>query len=423
MQQSEPQNEPPEAAPKSETGFNEEQLRYDLIDVTGKELQKIANKTTSQIESQLTKIESSADSFKRVRDNLSIIETAVTQIDKTFAGVVNDAQNNASRLTEVTSAMAKLEQDFEAISGLVKTINTIADQTNLLALNATIEAARAGEAGKGFAVVASEVKELSKTTKTANDDIQTTLQQITESIQGLSQGLTQTSKAITQSLDHVHSSQNNIGTINQQTAEFGKTIQANLTEFQQLSEQTHEMDNQAQELVTIGETFTFLLEMMNVHGLFKGSGNPVERLAPLVEASDYLNERRFTESSANEIVLHTDDVLISATDPRGIITFANHKFYDIAEYEYGELIGKPHNIIRHKDMPKAAFQDLWDIIKGGHLWMGIVKNRSKSGKFYWVKAMVFPCYKNKQIIGYISVRRKPSKEEVSSATEGYKRLP
>ena len=74
-------------------------------------------------------------------------------------------------------------------------------------------------------------------------------------------------------------------------------------------------------------------------------------------------------------------------------------------------------------MPQAAFKDLWDVIESGNLWVGIVKNKSKSGKYYWVKALVFPCYANKRIIGYISVRKKPSFQEIRMAEEAYKKLP
>jgi PAS domain S-box-containing protein len=407
----------------ADTGFDEEQLRYDLINVTGKELKNIAKETATKIQHQLGHIDESSTSFEQVKQNLNIIENAVKQIDTTFSMVASDANNNSERLSKVSQAMGKLEHDFEAISSLVKVINSIADQTNLLALNATIEAARAGESGKGFAVVANEVKELSKTTKNANEDIQSTLEQITKSIRGLSQNLQQTNDAIHQSLNNVGQSQENISTITQQTSFFGSIIQNSIKDFQNLSNQTMTMNAQVSELSTIGETFTYLLEMMNVHGLFKGAGNPIDRLAPMVAQSDFLDNKRFSNLSEKEIVLREDDVLISATDARGIITFANSKFYQIAEYEYGSLLGKPHNIIRHPDMPKTAFADLWAVIEGGHLWQGIVKNRSRTGKYYWVKAMVFPCYQNRKITGFISIRRKPSLQEVQMALDAYKKLP
>ena len=182
------------------------------------------------------------------------------------------------------------------------------------------------------------------------------------------------------------------------------------------------MSTQVSELKTIGDTFTFLLDMMSVSGVFKGAPNPIERLLPLVESSNYHEPNRFSNHYEQETVINDEDVLISATDTKGIITFANKKFYEVAGYQIGDLVGKPHNIIRHSDMPKTAFQDLWQVIDSGQLWCGIVKNKTKQGGFYWVKAMVFPCYQNGKIVGFLSVRKKPSYEEIKSATEAYKRL-
>jgi len=319
--------------------------------------------------------------------------------------------------------MYRLEENFESISKLVKTINSIADQTNLLALNATIEAARAGEMGKGFAVVANEVKELSRTTKVANENIQKTISQIKDSIKGLSSSLTVTRSSIGQSLSNIDGSRESIRTISSQTLQFGRMIQDNVKAFDHLAGQSGQVDEQVSELSVIGDSFTNLLEMMSVKGLFRGSDNPVLRLKPIVESSSFHDATRFRFSLDRETVLTTDDVLISATDAKGRITFANGKFYEIAEYEKGELLNKPHNVIRHPDMPKTAFKDLWDVISSGNLWSGIVVNRSKTGRHYWVKALVFPCYANNQIVGYISVRSKPTQQEILSAIEAYKHLP
>jgi PAS domain S-box-containing protein len=82
--------------------------------------------------------------------------------------------------------------------------------------------------------------------------------------------------------------------------------------------------------------------------------------------------------------------IVSETDTRGIITYANKKFCEVSQYSLDELIGKPHNIIRHPDMPKSAFKELWDTIKAGKIWQGEVKNRRKDGSHYWVYATVGP---------------------------------
>lgn len=124
-----------------------------------------------------------------------------------------------------------------------------------------------------------------------------------------------------------------------------------------------------------------------------------------------------------EHVLKDDDFLVSQTDDKGIIIFANDDFCKIAGYTIDELIGKPHNVVRHKDMPKAAFKDLWTTVKKGNVWSGYVKNATKDGGFYWVFATVFPKYDSKtNQKSYISCRRKPSSKEIEDVKNLYKTL-
>ena len=123
-----------------------------------------------------------------------------------------------------------------------------------------------------------------------------------------------------------------------------------------------------------------------------------------------------------EIILDDFAFLVSETDEKGIIIFANDDFCDIAEYSVDELIGKPHNIVRHKDMPKAAFNDLWKTVQRNEIWSGYVKNATKSGNHYWVFATVFPSIISNGTKGFLSCRRKASKEEVDEHIELYKDL-
>jgi len=124
-----------------------------------------------------------------------------------------------------------------------------------------------------------------------------------------------------------------------------------------------------------------------------------------------------------EYILKDDDFLVSQTDDKGIILFANDDFCKIAGYKIEELVGQQHNIVRHKDMPKAAFKNLWTTVKKGDIWSGYVKNSTKSGGFYWVYAMVFPKYDSKtKEKSYISCRRKASLKEIEDAQNLYKTL-
>lgn len=123
-----------------------------------------------------------------------------------------------------------------------------------------------------------------------------------------------------------------------------------------------------------------------------------------------------------EIILNKNTMIVSETNSRGMINYANDDFCKIAGYTKEEIIGQPHNIVRHDDMPKVAFEDLWSTVKSGGIWNGIVKNKTKEGDYYWVNATVYKSIDTNNEIRYISVRVKPTEEEVSSAIDLYKRL-
>jgi PAS domain S-box-containing protein len=115
-------------------------------------------------------------------------------------------------------------------------------------------------------------------------------------------------------------------------------------------------------------------------------------------------------------------LIVSTTDKDGKITHVNHAFIEMSGYTEAELIGVPHCILRHPDMPAAAFKDLWNTVKKGEKWQGIVKNLRKDGGYYWVKATVIPNIRNGQVVGYTSVRRKPSSIVVDECIKLYPTL-
>ena len=123
-----------------------------------------------------------------------------------------------------------------------------------------------------------------------------------------------------------------------------------------------------------------------------------------------------------ETRLRADQYLISKTDTAGRITYANAAFIQISGYARDELIGSPHNIVRHPDMPSEAFEDLWSTLKAGEPWTGMVKNRRKDGGFYWVLANVGPIVENDVVTGYASVRVMPSRAQIEEAEQLYRRL-
>ena len=124
----------------------------------------------------------------------------------------------------------------------------------------------------------------------------------------------------------------------------------------------------------------------------------------------------------NEVPFPAGRAVVSKTDLKGIITYANDAFVELSGFTREELIGKNHNLVRHPDMPPQAFKWLWDTLKEGLPWRGIVKNRCKSGDHYWVKALVSPIEQGGRVTGYLSVRVAPSRAEIEAADSLYKRL-
>jgi len=123
-------------------------------------------------------------------------------------------------------------------------------------------------------------------------------------------------------------------------------------------------------------------------------------------------------NSQQEIVLDDTSLLVSETDSTGKIIYANDTFLEISEYQLDELIGHPHSLVRHPDMPKAAFKDLWETIKRGDVWEGFVKNYTKTKKFYWVYATIFPYSKDH----YLSVRKMATRDEIEKYEKIYTQM-
>jgi PAS domain S-box-containing protein len=125
----------------------------------------------------------------------------------------------------------------------------------------------------------------------------------------------------------------------------------------------------------------------------------------------------------HELKMKENDFIVSKTDAKGVITYCNEVFMEMAGYMEEELLGKNHNIIRHPDMPKIAFKLAWDLISSGKEFFGFVKNLTKDGSYYWVFANISPDYnENGKIVGYTSVRRKPSQKAIDTIIPIYKKL-
>ncbi len=126
--------------------------------------------------------------------------------------------------------------------------------------------------------------------------------------------------------------------------------------------------------------------------------------------------------TGRNLELPKDTNILSTTSPQSHITYVNPDFIKISGFTEEELLGQPHNIVRHPDMPSAAFEHMWSTLKAGRSWMGLVKNRCKNGDHYWVSAYVTPITKNGSVVEYQSVRTKPDPEQVQAAEKLYAQL-
>ena len=123
-----------------------------------------------------------------------------------------------------------------------------------------------------------------------------------------------------------------------------------------------------------------------------------------------------------EIPVPANDRIISTTDLKGRITHINPTFTEISGFTEEDSLGQPHNLVRHPDMPPAAFDNLWQHLKSNTPWLGMVRNRCRNGDFYWVSAYVTPVYDQGQVVGYQSVRTRPDSADRTRAERLYARL-
>lgn len=136
----------------------------------------------------------------------------------------------------------------------------------------------------------------------------------------------------------------------------------------------------------------------------------------------YDGTERLTKIVDEEVAYPEGKLIVSRTDPQGIITHVNQAFIDMSAYTREELVGANHNILRHPDMPAIAFKGLWDTVENGEKWQGYVKNLRKDGRYYWVKATVIPNIRQGKLVGYTSVRRKPSRSKIRESEALYATL-
>jgi aerotaxis receptor len=125
----------------------------------------------------------------------------------------------------------------------------------------------------------------------------------------------------------------------------------------------------------------------------------------------------------NEEYTFEGRAIISQTDLKGMITFTNRQFYNVSGYKAEELVGKSHNMVRHPDMPRAAFEQMWKTIQSGQTWNGLIKNLRKDGLYYWVETEILPIKNSDdEVTGYISAGKAASRTNIQETAELYNKM-
>jgi PAS domain S-box-containing protein len=196
----------------------------------------------------------------------------------------------------------------------------------------------------------------------------------------------------------------NINYIAEHRKDVLKELDKLVTQYQIYSEKSLEEISQTRNLILIFLMFLIILELIFVFNpMYKEINNKIEELETVNNELEH-NIKEKTRELQDKLNIIDEHVIISETDKKGLITHVSQAFCNISQYTKEELIGKPHNIVRHEDMPAEAFSQVWHTIKDGGTWRGEVKNRRKDGSYYWVYSTIAPKVIKGQIVGYMSMR-------------------
>ncbi len=397
-------------------------IRTELTAGAEAELENVVSQVNDATSEQRKVLDALSEDASQIIAQAQSAAEAAHAVQNSAASAHQQAEQGSAGVADANSKLQQLRSSFEDIAKLLGEIGDLSNQIDLLALNANIEAEKAGVAGRRFSVVAAEVKDLARRTQRSKESIDDVVVQLFGDLDTLTVSLDQSTTRIDDALEASEISRvagEDIASALIELCTITDRAGMNITEVKSTSDF---VDRSMHDMGVIGTTFEAMLAHMRADGLFAQHNDPLERLAPLVAESTFHDPTRFL-NLGEELVMNERDIIISITDPRGVITYANHSFVTFAEYQAQDLVGKPHNVIRHPDMPRAAFEDLWQVIKNGELWQGYVVNRSKLGKHYWVKATVFPYLKSGRLQGYISLRTKPEAGAIARAIEAYRQLP
>jgi PAS domain S-box-containing protein len=214
----------------------------------------------------------------------------------------------------------------------------------------------------------------------------------------------------------------NINDISQESNELKESMDRASGGLHKLTDSVEAVNSKLGDFTVLGRSLGFLVVLKNAEHPVDLAFDCLGRFEAMAAKGSPVAGRTPPEPSL-AIDFAQDQVLISQTDPRGVISYANNDFCEVSGYLFEELVGKPHNIIRHPFMPRGAFGNMWATLKAGEVWQGIVVNKTKDEGHYWVKATVYPNFDNGTVVGYTSLRTKPTPEQVRRAIAAYQYIP
>ncbi|WP_337862662.1 methyl-accepting chemotaxis protein, partial [Nitrososphaera sp.] len=295
------------------------------------------------------------------------------------------------RVSKSFDEIAILGSELKKIYSMVNLITKIADQTSLLALNAAIEAARAGDSGKGFAVVADEVKRLADSSMKGADDISGTVKNLEKVAATTMQHIEQGNVSLAESYEVITKVLSSLDKVAQMVA----GITASMHEISSAAE---EAASGSEEVAESGE---------EVASVSQENLRQIDRLRELKrnETSTILDASDAARTLAKITGIMDQANIISMTDLDGNITYMNDKFLEVAHFASSELMGQSHRLLKSGFHSPLLFEALWKSVTAGKTFTGYVRNRSKDGSIYWVKATINPIRDGDgRITGYVSVR-------------------
>jgi len=388
------------------------------------------------------------DSLANIRfcDKLENIRADLAEQDGSSESLLEGFQQVAGRVEDTTeevriiyNAGSTLAKDLRNRLANIGDLLTRFQQSTLQLARVVDRVAMAGKGGLDSASSSGSTPEGEKTVRktdglgradsgpgmtsgsfSSTDSRAATLESLRADWEAAEKTLNEFTRSITAALAETESYSHKLATAEQNLSQLSSTVGRMADNLVEMKGEIHSTSRKTSDLSVLAQAYENLVIQLKQFG--EARPDPLSRFEVIARGSNFFDAQRFS-ASERETVLIDDEVIISLTDPKGIIVYANETFCRTSEYEMNELIGKPQNLIRHPDMPKGVFADLWADIKAGKMWQGYIKNRARSGRIYWVKAAIFPHYSESTIVGYISVRKKAEPEAIARAKEIYRRIP